>query len=74
MLIEQIARLVEGKAIRPVVTAVFSFGDSLKAFEQVMTGHARGKVMLDLGNESLSAISRRSVRLTNSLRMALLVG
>jgi NADPH:quinone reductase-like Zn-dependent oxidoreductase len=52
VLIEQIARLVEGKAIRPVVTAVFPFGDALKAFEQVMTGHARGRVMLDLGNES----------------------
>jgi NADPH:quinone reductase-like Zn-dependent oxidoreductase len=34
--------------VEPVVTEVFAFGDALKAFEHVMTGHARGKVMLDM--------------------------
>jgi NADPH:quinone reductase-like Zn-dependent oxidoreductase len=34
--------------VQPVVTEVFAFGDALKAFEHVMTGHARGKVMLDM--------------------------
>lgn len=47
-LLDQIAGLVNSKAIRPVVSASFAFNDALKAFEHVMTGHARGKVMLDM--------------------------
>jgi len=48
-LLDQISGLVEKKAIRPVVSATFVFSDAIKAFEHVMTGHARGKVMLELG-------------------------
>ena len=40
--------LVKSKAVRPVVSEVFAFADALKAFQHVMTGHARGKVMLDM--------------------------
>jgi NADPH:quinone reductase-like Zn-dependent oxidoreductase len=47
-LLDQITALIESKAVKPTVTAVFAFSDSLKAFEHVMTGHARGKVMLDM--------------------------
>src|SRR3954468_4214216 len=47
-LLDQIRGLVESKAIKPVVSATFAFSDALKAFEHVMTGHARGKVMLDM--------------------------
>ena len=47
-LLEQISALVQSKAVKPTVTAVFPFSDALKAFEHVMTGHARGKVMLDM--------------------------
>ena len=47
-LLDQIGALVQSKAVQPVVTEVFAFGDALKAFEHVMTGHARGKVMLDM--------------------------
>ena len=47
-LLDQIGSLIESKAVRPVVTEVFAFGDALKSFEHVMTGHARGKVMLDM--------------------------
>ena len=47
-LLDQIGALVKSKAVRPVVSEVFAFGDALKAFEHVMTGHARGKVMLDM--------------------------
>lgn len=47
-LLDQISALVKSKAVQPVVTEVFPFADALKAFEHVMTGHARGKVMLDL--------------------------
>jgi NADPH:quinone reductase-like Zn-dependent oxidoreductase len=47
-LIEQIGALVTSGDVEPVVTEVFTFGDAKKAFEHVMTGHARGKVMLDM--------------------------
>jgi NADPH:quinone reductase-like Zn-dependent oxidoreductase len=46
-LLDQISGLVESRAVKPVVSATFAFDDALKAFEHVMTGHARGKVMLD---------------------------
>jgi NADPH:quinone reductase-like Zn-dependent oxidoreductase len=48
-LLDQISGLLESRAVRPVVSATFAFGDAIKAFEHVMTGHARGKVMLELG-------------------------
>ena len=47
-LLEEISALVQSKAVRPTVTAVYPFRDALKAYEHVMTGHARGKVMLDM--------------------------
>ena len=47
-LLDQITALVKGGDVEPVVTEVFAFGDAKKAFEHVMTGHARGKVMLDM--------------------------
>jgi NADPH:quinone reductase-like Zn-dependent oxidoreductase len=47
-LLDQITALIQSKAVQPVVTEVFAFSDALKAFEHVMTGHARGKVMLDM--------------------------
>ena len=47
-LLDQITALVQSKAVQPTVTEVFPFKDALKAFEHVMTGHARGKVMLDM--------------------------
>ena len=47
-LLDQISALVKSKAVQPTVTEVFAFSDALKSFEHVMTGHARGKVMLDM--------------------------
>jgi NADPH:quinone reductase-like Zn-dependent oxidoreductase len=47
-LLDQLGALVKSKAVRPVVSEVFAFADALKAFQHVMTGHARGKVMLDM--------------------------
>jgi NADPH:quinone reductase-like Zn-dependent oxidoreductase len=47
-LLDQLAALVKSRAVQPTVTEVFAFGDVLKSFEHVMTGHARGKVMLDM--------------------------
>jgi len=47
-LLDQITALVKSKAVQPTVTEVFPFSDALRSFEHVMTGHARGKVMLDM--------------------------
>jgi NADPH:quinone reductase-like Zn-dependent oxidoreductase len=47
-LLDQLSALVKSKAVQPTVTEVFAFSDALKSFEHVMTGHARGKVMLDM--------------------------
>jgi NADPH:quinone reductase-like Zn-dependent oxidoreductase len=47
-LLEEVRGLVESRTIRPVVGAVFAFSDARKAYEHVMTGHARGRVMLDM--------------------------
>ena len=47
-LLDRIAQLVRDKAVKPVVGAVFPFADVQKAYEHVMTGHARGRIMLDM--------------------------
>jgi NADPH:quinone reductase-like Zn-dependent oxidoreductase len=32
--------------LKPKVDSVFDFKDALKAYERIMTGHARGKVVV----------------------------
>jgi NADPH:quinone reductase-like Zn-dependent oxidoreductase len=54
-LLDQIAALVESGAIKPCVGAVFAFSDWRKAYELVMTGHARGRVMLEMPRGGLNA-------------------
>ena len=49
ILLDQISALIESGAVKPTVGAVFAFADALKAYEHVMTGHARGRVMLGIG-------------------------
>ena len=51
-LLDQITAWVEGGVVKPVLGAVFPFADTIKAYEQVMTGHARGKVVLDMAGSS----------------------
>ena len=48
-LLDQISALVACGAVKPAIGAVFPFADALKAYEHVVTGHARGRTMLDLG-------------------------
>jgi NADPH:quinone reductase-like Zn-dependent oxidoreductase len=48
-LLDQVAAWVDGGLIKPLVGAVFPFADAIMAYEQVMTGHARGKIVLDMG-------------------------
>jgi NADPH:quinone reductase-like Zn-dependent oxidoreductase len=47
-LLDRIAQLVRDKAVKPSVGAVFPFAQVHKAYEHVMTGHARGRIMLDM--------------------------
>jgi NADPH:quinone reductase-like Zn-dependent oxidoreductase len=47
-LLDRIAALVQQKALKPVVGATYAFSEAPKAVEHVMTGHARGKIMLDM--------------------------
>ncbi len=50
-LLDQISQLVDSKAVKPVVGAVFPFADALAAYRHVMTGHGRGRTMLDFGKK-----------------------
>ena len=40
--------MVEAGALKPVVGAVLPFAEAVKAYEQVLTGHTRGKIVLDM--------------------------
>lgn len=46
--LQAVAALVEAGVIKPVVDRVFAFDQAVAAFEYLMTGHARGKIVLDL--------------------------
>jgi NADPH:quinone reductase-like Zn-dependent oxidoreductase len=48
-LLRQVADWVESGAVRPVVGAVLPFAEAIKGYERVLTGHARGKIVLDMG-------------------------
>ena len=40
--------LSTGGAIKPMVDRIFEFSDAVAAFDYLIAGHARGKVVLDL--------------------------
>ena len=46
--LQAIADLVEAGALKPVVDRIFEFSDAVAAFDYLIGGHARGKVVLDL--------------------------
>ncbi len=46
--LQQVAALVEAGVIKPVVDKVFPFDQAVAAFDYLMTGHARGKIVLDV--------------------------
>jgi NADPH:quinone reductase-like Zn-dependent oxidoreductase len=45
-LLDWISAWVDGGVLKPVLGAVVPFAEAIKAYEQVMTGHARGKIVL----------------------------
>ena len=46
--LQDIAALVESGVIKPIVDRVFAFDQAVPAFEYLMTGHARGKIVIDV--------------------------
>ena len=46
--LDQITKLVEEGKCKPIVDSVWRFEDYEKAFERADSGHAKGKVVLDL--------------------------
>jgi NADPH:quinone reductase-like Zn-dependent oxidoreductase len=48
-LLDRISTLVASGAVKPVVGSVFPFADALAAYQQVVTGHGRGRTVLDMG-------------------------
>ena len=46
--LEQLARLIERGALRPVVDSTFDLRDIRAAHDRVATKHARGKVVVNL--------------------------
>lgn len=46
--LQEIARLIEGGAIRPVLDKVFPFESTNEALDYVESGHAKGKVVIKI--------------------------
>jgi len=47
----EIARLIDDKKIKVIVSQTFSLADAAKAQEQAATGHTRGKIVLKVADE-----------------------
>lgn len=47
----EIAKLIEAKKIKPVVTRMLSLADAVTAQQQIATHHTRGKIVLRVANE-----------------------
>ncbi|MGN7733816.1 MULTISPECIES: NADP-dependent oxidoreductase [Sinorhizobium/Ensifer group] len=48
----ELADLIETKAIRPVIDRVFPLNDVAQAFAYLESGHAKGKVVVEIGSRS----------------------
>jgi len=48
--LEALTGYVESNGLKPKVDSVFDFKDVLKAYERIMTGHARGKVVVKVSS------------------------
>jgi hypothetical protein len=51
--LDRIAAGVDGGVLKPVVGAVVPFARAIDAYEQVMTGHTRGKIRAGYGGPRL---------------------
>ncbi|XP_071955911.1 reticulon-4-interacting protein 1 homolog, mitochondrial-like [Antedon mediterranea] len=51
--LETVAKLVNEGQIKPVIDRVYTFQEVPEAFEQLRKGHARGKIVIDMGEEKI---------------------
>jgi NADPH:quinone reductase-like Zn-dependent oxidoreductase len=52
--LKQISELIETKQLTPVVGAVFPLSEARQAQELSQTGHGRGRIILQIGNDKLN--------------------
>ena len=52
--LQQISELIEAKQLKPAVGAVFPLADVRQAQELSQTGHGRGRIILQIGNDKLN--------------------
>ena len=48
--LEELAKLIDAKKIKPVVSQVFPLAEAAKAHEQIATAHTRGKIVLKVAD------------------------
>jgi NADPH:quinone reductase-like Zn-dependent oxidoreductase len=48
--LEDLAKLIDAKKIKPVVSQVFPLADAVKAHQQIETRHTRGKIVLKIAD------------------------
>jgi NADPH:quinone reductase-like Zn-dependent oxidoreductase len=47
----EIAKLIDQKKIKVIVSQTFPLSEAIKAQEQIATGHTRGKIVLKVAEE-----------------------
>ena len=47
-LLDQVSSWVDAGVIKPILAEVIPFADAIRAYEQVMSGHTRGKIVLSM--------------------------
>jgi NADPH:quinone reductase-like Zn-dependent oxidoreductase len=48
--LEELAKLIEAKKVKPVVSQVLPLAEAAKAHEQIATLHTRGKIVLKVAD------------------------
>ena len=49
--LEELSKLMEAKKLKPVISQTFAMANVVQAQDQIATGHTRGKIVLNIGDE-----------------------
>ena len=49
--LEELSKLMEAKKLTPVISQTFAMANAVQAQDQIATGHTRGKIVLNIGDE-----------------------
>src|SRR5213080_670092 len=49
--LEELSKLMEAKKLAPVISQTFAMANVVQAQDQIATGHTRGKIVLNIGDE-----------------------